>query len=535
MSRNNSYSTNKSGAADEDCESKLDYVRQQWMLLAESSGIGLWYYDYEKKVLVWDENARFIFGGKEKIATVDVEFIKKRIHPDDRKHLMLEIDKMKKANYGLTVNFRIIRPDGSIRNVKLHGMAERNQKGEIIKIIGISYDVTEYIQAKNEYMELKTQLLKASKMESLGNLAAGIAHDFNNMLAVIVGSIDLASLNSNMDIGTVRYLNNIRTAAEKSAALTRQLLAYSRQQNVEPKVLDINDSIENLLSLLKRMLTKEIDLIWFPGEKVPTVKMDPSQVDQILTNLCINSRDAIEGSGKIIIETSEALLDERYCEAHAGASPGKYLLISISDNGSGIDKKFIKRIFEPFFTTKEMGKGTGLGLATVYGIVKQNKGYITVYSELNKGTSVKVYLPVYSDEKVHQKAEKAVEKLLLGKETILLVEDEPLILTIATNMLEHIGYKVLTASKPSEAVFLAKKHPGKIQLILCDTVLPEMGGVELVKNVSENQPSLKCLFMSGYSAKAVRDFDILDKNVPFIEKPFTLKNLAQKVRSVIDN
>ncbi|MGD9558004.1 MAG: ATP-binding protein, partial [Mangrovibacterium sp.] len=358
---------------DMNIKSKLSHIRNQWTLLADSSGIGLWYYDYQNKLLVWDENSRAILAGKDKLASIDIEYLKKRVHPDDIHFFLSEMNKMKEKDYGLTVNFRIIRSDESIRNVKLHGMAERNKKGELTKIIGISYDVTEYVQAKNDYMKLKTQLLRANKMESLGNLAAGIAHDFNNMLAVIVGSLELATIGTDIDHQTVRHLKNIRTAAEKSAELTRQLLAYSRQQNVEPKVLDINSSIEKALTILKRILTKEIDLIWEPGKGLMPVKIDPSQVDQLLTNLCINSRDAINGPGKIIIETNEAILDEMYCEMHAGATPGKYVTLSVSDNGHGIDKKLIKRIFEPFFTTKELGKGTGLGLATVYGIVKQNK------------------------------------------------------------------------------------------------------------------------------------------------------------------
>lgn len=513
----------------------LDSARQKWLLIAETSGIGFWCFDFSTQKIVWDENTRLILGDGQRTETTDVRDIKPKVHPDDLRPLLQGLMKMKKSNNGLTVDFRFFRPDGSVRHVKIHGLPDRGPSGRTTRLVGISVDITEYIQAEKEYARLQTQLLQVNKMEAMGKLTAGIAHDFNNMLSVIIGSLDLARPCDDPACPLLRQLGTIRKAAEKSAALTRQLLAYSRQQSGEPRLLDINQSVEKSLSLLKTILTRGVELSWHPAQDLPSVKMDPSQLDQIVTNLCVNSRDAIADTGRISVKTQSVFLDPDYCSRHAGACPGQYVLLTVSDNGCGIEPGVLKKSFEPFFTTKEPGKGTGLGLSTVYGIVKQNKGYITVNSELQIGTSVRVYLPCHAKQKPHPLRQEPPVVITMGQETILLVEDEPLIMSVACTMLRHLGYTVLEAAKPSDAFRLAQEHAGRIQLVLCDAVLPEMSGDKLVKTIVSSQPALKFMFMSGYPTQAISEYRLLDEQVPFIEKPFSLEHLAQKVRSVLDN
>jgi CheY-like chemotaxis protein len=371
-------------------------------------------------------------------------------------------------------------------------------------------------------------------MEAVGRLAGGVAHDFNNMLGIILGHTEMVLDQLEPTDPLSADLREIRKAAERSANLTRQLLAFARKQTVAPKVLDLNEAVQGMLNMLRRLIGEDIDLSWLPGADVWPVKVDPSQIDQILANLCVNARDAIADVGKLTIETENVAFDEAYCARHGGFVPGKYVLLAVSDNGSGMDEETQNRLFEPFFTTKELGKGTGLGLATVYGIVKQNNGFINVYSEPCHGTSFKIYIPRHAGQPVEDRKASTAEIPKGRGETVLLVEDEPAILNMTTKMLERQGYTVLAASAPGEALRLAEEHSGEIHLLMTDVVMPEMNGRDLAQNLFSLHPNLKALFMSGYTANVIAHHGVLDEGVDFIQKPFSVKTLAEKVREVLD-
>jgi two-component system, cell cycle sensor histidine kinase and response regulator CckA len=394
-------------------------------------------------------------------------------------------------------------------------------------------DVTSRKRSELEREKLQAQLTHAQKMESIGRLAGGVAHDFNNMLGVILGYTELAMERVEADNPLHTNLEKIQGAAQRSAELTRQLLAFARKQTVSPKVIDLNDTIESMLKLMLRLIGENIDMVWRPGKEVWPVKIDPAQVDQILTNLCVNARDAIVDTGKVTIETGIASLEREYCAHHAGCVPGEYVLLAVSDTGCGMDENTQSQIFEPFFTTKEQGKGTGLGLASVYGAVKQNNGFINVYSEPGQGTTFKIYLPRHLAKTVPL-PEKRPYQGERNYETILLVEDEPALLEMTTRMLERLGYTVLPAGNPGEAVRLVQEHSGRIDLLLTDVVMPEMNGRDLAKNLLSISPDIRLLFMSGYTANVIAQHGVLDGGVHFIQKPFSKKDLGEKLREALN-
>lgn len=381
---------------------------------------------------------------------------------------------------------------------------------------------------------LQSQLIQAQKMESVGRLAGGVAHDYNNISSIIIGYSELA-LGQVEDSDSLHDdLMEILTAAKRSTSITRQLLAFARKQTIAPKVLDPNEIIENMLKMLRRLIGEDIDFAWLPGTKICPVKIDPSQVDQILANLCVNARDAIADVGKVTIETKNISFDEGYCADHPGFFPGKYVLLAVSDDGSGMAPETLDKIFEPFFTTKAIGKGTGLGLATVYGIVKQNNGFINVYSEPDKGTTIKVYLPQHTGQTIEAQNKGALEIPLSRGETVLLVEDDGPILKLSKRMLEELGYSVLSANSPGKAIRLAREYVDEIRLVITDVVMPEMNGRELSKQLQTLYPNLKILFMSGYTANVIAHRGVLEDGVCFLNKPFSKMDLAIKVREALD-
>lgn len=395
-------------------------------------------------------------------------------------------------------------------------------------------DITGRKQAEEEKAKLEAQLQQAQKMESVGRLAGGVAHDFNNMLGVIIGHAELAMMRANLSPPLLTDLEAIHKAAERSANLTRQLLAFARKQTIASKVLDLNEAVAGMLNMLKRLIGEDIHLNWQPGADLWPVEIDPSQIDQILANLCVNARDAISDVGKLTIETGNSTVDNDYCVQHAGFVPGEYVRLAVSDEGCGMDRETLSHLFEPFFTTKEVGKGTGLGLATVYGIVKQNNGFINVYSEPDQGSTFKIYLPRHVAKAGPARTEGASRPVLRGQETILLVEDEPAILELTTELLEMQGYTVLAASTPGEAIRLAREHSGETHLLVTDVIMPGMNGRDLAKNLLSLYPHLKRLFISGYTADVIAHHGVLDEGVHFIQKPFSMQALATKVREVLD-
>ena len=393
-------------------------------------------------------------------------------------------------------------------------------------------DITAAKKAEQERNRLQEQLGQAQKMESIGRLAGGVAHDFNNMLNVILGYASMSLEREDLDENLRQGLEEITKAANKSADVARQMLAFARKQTIAPRLLDLNETVSQMLKMLRRLIGEDIDLVWIPGPDLGTVEMDPAQVDQILMNLCVNARDAIDSVGKLTIETSNVSFDEAYCAEHAGFLPGDYIMLSVGDDGPGMSRETLDNLFEPFFTTKT--QGTGLGLATVYGIVKQNKGFINVYSEPGNGSCFKIYLT-----RVGMKAEPVArpESPSLATdagETVLLVEDDPSILNMTTRMLTSLGYQVLAAGTPAKAITLAAKHEGPIDLLMTDVVMPEMNGRDLADQILRSSPRTRHLFMSGYTANVIAHHGVLERGVNFIQKPFGLEDLGRKLREVLD-
>ena len=386
------------------------------------------------------------------------------------------------------------------------------------RVIWIARDITESKQ-------LHGQLLQSQKMEAIGILAGGVAHDFNNMLGAIIGysELCLASLEEGHPLR--EKLGRILDAAQRSAGLTRQLLAFARKQAVAPVLLDLNAAVEGTLKMLQRLIGENIDLQWCPQLPSATVKIDPSQLDQLLANLCVNAKDAVGEIGRVTIETGRAVLDKEYCATHAGFRPGDFAVLAVSDNGVGMNSEVLSHIFEPFFTTKGLGRGTGLGLATVYGIVKQNDGFINVYSEPGRGTTIRMYLP-RQESPGDRPAARPGDELPLGRgERVLLVEDDPTLLDMTTIMLDQLGYQVLSAAGPGQALTLAAAGE-EIDLYLTDVVMPEMNGRELARRLAELRPGCRGVFMSGYTSNVIIHNGVLDDGVFFLQKPFSLQDLA---------
>ena len=411
----------------------------------------------------------------------------------------------------------------------------RDIEGEIVGVLGAYYDITQRKQAEGERDKLQSQMNQIKKMESIGRLAGGVAHDFNNMLGVILGYTQIALEETEPNSSLHQHLLRVLEAGQRSADITRQLLAFARKQQVAPKILNLNEIIEQgTLLLLRRLIGENIDLAWKPKAKLWAVKMDSSQIDQILINVCANARDAIKGTGIITIETDKVILDEVFCTNHPGATPGAYVLLKISDDGGGMDKEILDNIFEPFFTTKGIGQGTGLGLATVFGIVKQNNGFIDVASVHGEGTTFSIFLPRYEDQPVP--ARNDTDPLPIARlcnETILLVEDEPMILEMANIILQAQGYVVLSATTPNKAIELAEQHSGQIDLLITDVIMPEMNGRDLASRLRSRHQDFKLLFMSGYTADVIDHQGILDENCNFLQKPFSSKDFRAKIREIL--
>ncbi len=504
---------------------KSNRAEKLYLSLLNSSADAIVIYDLEGQVQYISPSFTEIFGWQPD------ELLGKRIpfvpEPEQGPSLT-EIRRVLSSNVP-TRNFPTKRftKDGRLLDIYLSASKYDGVDGTPIGLLVILKDVT-----STKMME--AQLRQALKMESVGQLAGGVAHDFNNMLGVILGHTDLAM--NKMDPSHPSYdnLREIHGAVGRSAEITRQLLAFARKQTIVPKVLDLNLRVEKTLKMLQRLVGEDVELAWVPGNELWQIKIDPVQIDQILANLCINARDAITGIGRITVETGNNRLDKEYCLSHAGSVPGEYVSISVSDNGQGMDKEAISHIFEPFYTTKKVGKGTGLGLATVYGAVKQNNGFIYVYSEPGHGTTMKIYLPRHVGDIMEEEQETA-KAVIHHRRTVLLAEDDPRILKMAEMMLVELGYTVLAADTPSKAIRQAVEFKDDIHLLLTDVIMPEMNGRELAKRIQDTRPHLKCLFMSGYTANVIAHQCILDDGMSFIQKPFSLEELSAKIFDVLSD
>jgi two-component system sensor histidine kinase EvgS len=410
------------------------------------------------------------------------------------------------------------------------------REGELVYSLGTWIDISDRKNAEQEKEKLQKQLQQAQKMEAIGNLAGGVAHDYNNISSVIMGYAELALTAVKPDDPLHGYISHILDASKRAADITKQLLAFARKQPIAPKVLDLNKTIEGMLSMIKRLIGEDIDLAWMPAKETWPVKIDPAQLDQILVNLCVNARGAIENVGKVTIETANIVFDEDYCSNHLGFKSGEYAMFAVSDDGIGMTVEQQEKIFEPFFTTKDVGKGTGLGLSTIYGIVKQNNGFINVYSEPGKGSTFRIYLPREENAQPVKTVEKKVTTPSSGHgQTIMVVEDDNAILELIEMILERLEYNVLSASTPKKAVILAEGYKGKIDLLITDTVLPEMNGRELANELCKRDKDLKVLFMSGYTANVIIHRGVLDEGINYIGKPFSLEAFATKVKEVLES
>jgi two-component system cell cycle sensor histidine kinase/response regulator CckA len=505
-------------------ETEIREATERLSLALAASRTGVWTWDAVDDHMAWDANTHQIhgiepgaFGGK------FADFLNV-IHPEDRDKIAASVATAGEGPAELAVEFRTVWPDDSVHFVAARGRAFFDHTRGLIRVTGVSQDVT-------EQHKLTEQLRQAQKMEAIGQLAGGIAHDFNNVLNVILGYSKLLLSNSTPHDPAYRRLDEIRKAGERAAALTQQLLAFSRKQVLQPRVVSLGDTLTEMEQMVQRIIGEHIKVITQIDEGLGQVKIDPTQAHQVILNLVVNARDAMPDGGTLTMEVSNAELDESSARAH-GLAAGRYVMLAVSDNGSGMTPEIRQRVFEPFFTTKGTGQGTGLGLATVYGIVQQSEGHIWLYSEPGIGTTFKIFLPRV-DEPMEARVPEPIVEIARGEETILVVEDDPAVRGLVEEILRPVGYNVIVAENGEVAVRAAQAHKGKIDLLLTDVVMPIMGGKEVADRLAALRPGIKVLFMSGYTGNAIAQHGTLDPDVAFIQKPFTPESLCAKVRAVL--
>lgn len=509
---------------------KMLASEERFRLLVESAPDAIFVQTNRRFAYVNSATVR-LFGAKSAEQLIGKPVLE-RFHPDDRDAVADRIRQLNEEKIPVPTRHEVcLQMDGTPVDIETSAIA-MNYEGHDGALV-FARNISDRIKADNDQKKLQNQLHQAQKMESVGRLAGGVAHDYNNFLSVIIGYTELSMISLDRDDALYRNLQEVLNAANRSKAITRQLLAFARKEEISPEVLELNTTVESMLKMIRRLIGEDIELAWLPGSRLWPVEMDPSQIDQILANLCINARDAIENTGRIVIETGNAFVDEAYCSQHPYCDEGEFVTLSVSDNGSGMDKETLEYVFEPFYTTKGMDKGTGLGLSTVYGIVKQNNGFINVYSEPGEGTLFKVYLPRYKGE-IGEAFKKESGEIQAGKgERILVVEDEPSILKLIEKLLKRYGYDVMIASTPAKALEKARAVDGEIDLLITDVIMPEMNGRELVEQLKAILPNLKYLYMSGYTADVIARSGVLEDGVTFIQKPFSSRDLAAKVREVM--
>jgi PAS domain S-box-containing protein len=506
-------------------EADLAHADERMRFALEASGVGIWDMDYTTGVLRWSETLEAQYGLPPRTFDGTFDTFAGLLHPDDRASVLETIEKAMKSGTDFTLLHRAVTPDGTVRWLSGAGRIHLGAGGEPVRGVGISLDVTARRMLEEQYQQ-------AQKMDAIGRLAGGVAHDFNNLLTAILGYCEL--LLADMDPTDQRHadITEIQKAGESAAALTRQLLAFSRKQIIEPTLLDLNAVVTDMRRLLGRLIREDVTVVLNLGRDLARVKADRGQVEQIVVNLAVNARDAMPRGGTLTIETANEDLDERYAKTHLAVKPGPYVVLTVTDTGSGMTPQVQARLFEPFFTTKEPGKGTGLGLATVHGIVTRSGGTITVHSEFGKGTSFKVYFPQAAEELAAAEAPPPVVRQSVGGETVLVVEHEEGILPLASRMLEREGYTVLSASNAEEALRLFDQHT--VDVLLTDVVMPGDSGPELTRKLVERLPGLKVIYMSGYTEAAIVEQGVLKQGIAFLHKPFTSETLGRKIREVLD-
>lgn len=514
-------------------EGRLKSMAQRLQLAATAARFGVWDWNVRENSMIWDDRMFELYGITPEESPNNIDAWLNGLHPEDKEAAVAACQAALNGEKSFDTGFRVCHPNGEVRHLKANGLVIMGKDGKAERMIGINADITEQIRAEEERARLETQLRQVQKVESIGQLAGGVAHDFNNMLGVILGHAELALRKLDPANPVISDLEEISRAANRSADLTRQLLTFARKQAIAPKILNLNEALAGMLNMLQRLIGENIDLAWKPAPDLWAVKVDPSQLDQILANLCVNARDAITGIGKITIATANCTLDRQFSAEHPYLPPGDYVRVSVTDDGRGIPEEILPHIFEPFFTTKEVGAGTGLGLATVFGAVKQNNGFIDVASEPGRGTTFELYFP-----RVEKSADAEVaapgERLISGTETILLVEDDEMLLGMVTAMLEEGGYTVLATADVEEAQTIAREHPGPIQLLISDVVMPAMNGRDLRDRLRAFRPDMKVLFTSGYTADIISRQGVIEAGLNFLQKPFSINTLITRVRAILD-
>jgi PAS domain S-box-containing protein len=451
-----------------------------------------------------------------------------QVHPQDRPQIEEAAREAFRGSAGRRIEYRMRHKDGTWRTLESTASPVRDAAGKVEKLVIVNRDIT-------DRKRLEEQFRQAQKMEAVGQLSGGVAHDFNNILGVIIGYGEILQEGLPSEHPLRRSVDEILSAGHRAAALTRQLLAFSRQQVLEPKALDLNAVVLDMESMLRRLIGENIDLTSTLDGALGTVKADPGQLEQVIMNLAVNARDAMPDGGKLLIETANAEMDATLVRRYSyPVKPGLYALLTVSDTGVGMDAATRARIFEPFFTTKQKGQGTGLGLSMVYGVVKQSDGYIDVYSEPGIGTTFKIYLPRVDEAIVAGKPQAPLASALRGRETVLLVEDEGALRMLTKNLLEICGYTVLEAKNGSEALDISQQHAGVIDLLLTDVVMPGISGRVLADQLIQLRPQIKVVFTSGYTGQTVGAHGILDPGSFFLQKPFTRDALARKLREALD-
>jgi len=498
--------------------------------------LGSWEYSAETGETTWSEEECRIFGiAPRAVSPPYDEMLERHIHPDDAA-AMDQTFRAAVSNMAVFESeYRIVRPDGSVRVILDRAQPHVDAQGRLLNYTGASLDVTERRRTEAERAALEAELQQSRKLESIGQLAGGVAHEFNNMLAVILGYTELAL--GTLDPASRQLhadLEQIRVAATRSAQVTRQLLTFAGKQVIARRILDLNQAVADALTMLRPLIGEHIQVTWRPAAGLGSIMADPAQISELLSNLCSNARDAIVDTGHVTIETEPATIDAAYCARHPEAAPGHYACLVVTDDGCGMAPDTLEKAFEPFFTTKGVGRGTGLGLSSVMGIVLQHGGFVSASSTLGAGTTVRLYFPSPVEE-TRQARPRTTKELPRGhSETVLVVEDEEALLALTSKLLTRQGYTVLAAASPGEALRLANEHTGTIHLLLADLVLPEMTGTDLAERIVALRPQVRVLFMSGYAQSVVGTGAVLRAHADLLRKPFTLGGLAVSVRHVLD-
>jgi len=503
---------------------QLGEYRSRLASIVDSSEDAIIGKNLDGTIMTWNKGAERIYGyTAEEMIGKNISIIVPKDRPDELPSILEQIARGQSIEHYESTR---VTKDGRHLNVSISISPIRGPSGEITGASAIARDMT--AQKKSE-----EHLRRSQKMEAVGRLAGGVAHDFNNILSIINACIEL--LNDRIAPGSepVQYIDNIRKAAQRGASLTRQLLAFSRKQVIQPQILDLNERLHDIGKLLRPLMGDDVEILIVPKASSALVEMDPGQLDQVIVNLAVNARDAMPHGGKFILETNVVDLDEEFAAQYQSLKPGKHVLLSVSDNGGGMDSETASRIFEPFFTTKETGKGTGLGLATVYGIVKQSDGHVQVYSEVGHGTSFKIYIPS-ADHKLDAQTHAAAEAIAPKRHgiTILLVEDDDIMRSLTRQMLAEHGYTVLEASDGKIGLELAASHP-HIDLVLSDVVMRGMSGPEMVKRLDQSHPNTKVVYMSGYTGELMTEHDGWKRGAPLLEKPFTRPALLDIIHTTL--